>query len=189
MKYIKLFEYFNQENLKGLKTFKQRKDVVQKELRDKKTGSARAVYILDENRVLKLAKNPKGIAQNLTEIKAGTDKEFSDIVTNILEYNEKGEWLIAERAKPISEDKFKELTTFQFNGFMHWLRGWGGEEMNNFYKDKPFAVKIKKLTVKYNLDVNDLLDISAWGKTNNKVVLIDYGLDLHTSRTLYKVGY
>jgi hypothetical protein len=189
MKHIKLFEYFNQENLNGLKTFKQRKDVVQQELRNKKTGTARAVYTLDENRVLKLAKNQKGIAQNLTEIKAGTDKDFSDIVANVLEYNDKGEWLIQEKAKMISEDKFKDLTSFQFNGFTHWLRGWGGEEMDKFYNGKPFAIKLRKLVDKYNLDVFDISSISSWGEINGNAVLIDYGLSLETARKLYKVGY
>jgi hypothetical protein len=189
MRFIQLFEHFNQETLKGLKTFKQRKDVVQREIPDKKFGTARAVYVLDENRVLKLAKNLKGIAQNITEIKAGTDKEFSDVLAIVLEYSEKGEWLIQEKAKMISVERFEELTTFQFNGFMHWLKGWGGDEMERFYIEKPFAVKLGNLVNKYNLDANDLASISSWGEINDKAVLIDYGLDLHTSRKLYKVGY
>jgi hypothetical protein len=189
MKYIKLFDYFDQEKLKGLKTFKQRKDVVQQEIKNKKSGTGRAVYSLDENRVLKLAKNNKGIAQNLTEIKVGSDVEYQDVVAKVLEYNKDGEWLIQEKAKLISEEKFEELTGFQFTGFWSWLRGWGGEEFEEFYNDKPFAIKIKNLIKKYNLDAFDLSDISAWGEINDKVILIDYGLDLHTSRTLYKVGY
>lgn len=195
MKYIKTYEYFDTENLKDLKTFKQRKDFVQSELIKKGVssskypqGTARKIYPLEDNKVLKMAKNPKGIQQNLTEIHIGTDKEFSDVVSNVSKYDEKGKWLIAEKAKPMTEYKFEELLRYQADGFFFWLR-FDNEELGKYYNKQPFSLKIKKLIEKYDLDRFDVAQMSSWGHIGNRVVLIDYGLTRHIARKYYGVGY
>jgi hypothetical protein len=195
MKYIKTYEYFNVDELSNLKTFKQRKDFVQSEL--VKTGmstskypqgTARKIYPLKDNKVLKMAKNPKGIQQNLTEIEIGTDKEFSDVVSNVSKYDEKGNWLIAEKAIPMTEYKFEELLGYQADGFFYWLRFSDGE-LGKFYNKQTFALKIKKMIEKYDLDRFDVAQITSWGYIGNRVVLIDYGLTKHIARKYYKVDY
>ena len=53
---------------KKLNTFKSRIEYCDKYLQKINSGSGRIVYKIDNDKVLKLAKNIKGIAQNSTEI-------------------------------------------------------------------------------------------------------------------------
>ena len=62
---------FDMNLFKSLKTFKERIEYCEANLKKIGSGSSRIVYQVDNNKVLKLAKNKKGIAQNETEIDRG----------------------------------------------------------------------------------------------------------------------
>ena len=58
---------FNMDEFKMLKTFAARIKYCQARLQRISSGSSRIVYKIDNEKVLKLAKNRKGIAQNEAE--------------------------------------------------------------------------------------------------------------------------
>jgi len=62
-------------------------------------GSSRVVYRVDNNKVLKLAKNKKGIAQNETEIHWSGDAVLGEILAQIFDYDrENSLWVEMELA-------------------------------------------------------------------------------------------
>ena len=61
--------------------------------------------------ILKLAKNNKGIEQNKTEIDISKSNKYNDIIANILEYDTNGIYLIQEKADVLLSDvKFTKIT-------------------------------------------------------------------------------
>ena len=61
-------ESWNIEDFKKLTSFNARVKYCEEKLRRISSGSSRIVYKIDDQKVLKLAKNKKGIAQNNQEI-------------------------------------------------------------------------------------------------------------------------
>lgn len=81
-------------------------------------GSSRAAYILDSKKVLKLALNPKGIAQNETEIEIATNPSLSAIYARIFQYDPKYKWITSELVREISnEEEFEHLTGVHWKTF------------------------------------------------------------------------
>ena len=110
------------------------------------TGSSRATYLLSMKKVLKIAMNEKGIAQNKAEvsvskyheeIKANYEKESSlgnlQVVTHVYENDPNFQWVIAELVRPLKEEggysEFKRLTNTSWSGMMDLL-----ETINNSQK-------------------------------------------------------
>ena len=64
---------FDMERFKSLTSFNARIKYCEEHLQRLGSGSSRIVYKIDDKKVLKLAKNKKGISQNGTEIGLGND--------------------------------------------------------------------------------------------------------------------
>ena len=63
---------WNIEEFKSLRSFAERKRYCDANLQKIASGSGRIVYKVDNQKVLKLAKNKKGVAQNEIESELGT---------------------------------------------------------------------------------------------------------------------
>lgn len=99
-------------------SFEDRMEWVEKNLRFLGQGSSRSAYILDSKRVLKLAINHKGIAQNETEIEVATDPKQKQIYAKIFQYDPKYKWLVSELVRELnSQDEFHQLTGVEWRYF------------------------------------------------------------------------
>lgn len=166
------------------------------------SGSGRIVYDINDERVLKLARNPKGVAQNEEESNIGQDYYTESIVTKVYEHADDDSWIIAEKAKKVTERRIKELTGIP--GLTHlffYLRNSenenkGGKKM---YGLKPeveeslieneFAVDLFDLMMNYNVTAGDLGRPSSYGEVLRNgqptIVLTDYGLSDEVYNTHY----
>jgi len=150
-------------------------------------GSSRYVYEINDKYVLKLAKNNKGIEQNKTEINIFKNSKVKDILAKIIEYDENGIFIVQERAESIINDNdFERITNLQFDGFLYYLRHdkkWDGD-------NKQFYNKFNSLINKFDLDRYDISQKDSYGIINGeRIVLVDYGLDMNTARKLYGIKY
>lgn len=165
------------------KKFSERKKLIEQKYQLLGKGTARMVYDLKNGYVLKLAKNEKGLAQNMVESNPKIQKEYPNYVAKISSFDKKGIYLIQEKIKPLTEKRFEELTGLQGAGFMYYLR-FGLDWDNPFYK------KVKELVSKFKLDKFDVANISSWGENKKgKIVLSDYGMDCNVAKKLYKAKY
>lgn len=135
-------------------------------------GISRKVYALDDNYVLKVAKDEEGIYQNKVEHYVYTHINFKlkKYLASIACF--KPNLLIMERAKPLSStfnDEF--INVFNFN------------KDDNFFKDLCY------LADKYYLFYEDLISPSSWGIINDKNVLIDYGCTSYFGDMYYDVEF
>lgn len=175
------------------------------------SGSARVVYKVDEEKVLKIAKNKKGIGQNSIESDWGLQR-MSDIVAKIFDTNDDHFWVEMELAKKLTPNRFKQLTGMSLNEVHDMLRVM--ETLNNISRRKYLKPEqLKELHDEFSQKVNDnefltsLTDMimnfgmkypGDFGKVNSygevlregvpKVVLIDFGLSESVWEDFYKVN-
>lgn len=167
------------------------------------SGTGRVVYKIDEEKAFKLAKNPKGVAQNETEAGIGYDNYAKSIVTEVFEHDDNGTWLVAEFAKKVSEKRIKELTGIpSLNDLFYFLRntvesnkGSRGQsygldqEMKDFFWENEFSSTLVDFVVNYNQVEGDMGRPSSYGEVNRsgqpEIVLTDYGLNDEVYNTHY----
>src|SRR6185436_3428910 len=78
------------KNIENLDTYLARKKYAEKNLKHLSSGSSRIVYKTDDNTIIKMAKNDKGIAQNKVE---ANPKMKSKFLNNILGHAQNYSWI------------------------------------------------------------------------------------------------
>ena len=172
-------------------------------------GSSRIVYQLDDETVLKLARDPKGIAQNKEEIKIGLESglEFVPKIFNGTD-ERNGIWIISEFVLPATKGDFRKVFGIKFDDiykFVYHLQlsknpGFEGMHhtycVNAIYDDYSWCVngtrllkEIESLFNNYNSLVHDLTSIENWGmcRRNGKTYMVI--LDSGCSREIYNAFY
>lgn len=193
---------FNVEDLKNIKSYKGRIFYLKNKLQLLGQGSSRIVFKIDNQKVIKVAKNSKGIGQNFLEAEIGQDNFFIEVVAKVYDYDLDFVWIISEYASKFSEAEFKKIEGYDFKTFglyltsekygHNWEQQVTPEEHDAFiYPKSPnsFATNIKQLMRDYNMPVGDLVVKSSYGiSTKNRecaVILIDYGIDEDVYKSYY----
>ena len=176
-------------------------------------GSSRIVFQLDDETCLKLAKNNKGVAQNLEEIRIERDR-FISYIPKI--YNgsdaENGLWVITQYvlpAKPIDFEKvlgisFKEVAEFaeytekRFNYSASYYNIRNADKivrnLYDKYEDNEIVTElfgdIEDLKSSYDQCVGDLTRIQNWGMVrengNTFLVILDSGFSEEVNNNYYR---
>jgi len=188
---------FNIKEFENLNSFAARKKYADQTLQKIASGSGRHVYGIDSTKVLKLAANPKGIAQNEVERNMGMNDYYAkDSVAEVFDADKNNLWLVSERAKKITPNRFFQLTGVKIQELAQWLghmyrsnkpRRFGGYIPANVSPERDaelweneFAVSIMDLMNTYDLPDGDLGRISSYGEVirdgQPEVVMTDYGL-------------
>ena len=94
------------DTFKSLTSFSQRIKYCNQNLKRLASGSARIAYQIDDEKVLKLAKNKKGIAQNSVERDWYVQQSYGDVVAKIFDVDENDLWLEMELAKKLTPSAF-----------------------------------------------------------------------------------
>ena len=201
---------FNMDEFKSLTTFAARIRYCETRLQRLSSGSSRIVYKIDDEKVLKLAKNKKGIAQNRVEggdyykNSIGCFAEIYDVDDNFL-------WIEMQLARKAKLSDFKHLTGYDFNIMCQWIyncrsrytRGGYGcdksydsifnsEEFEEGLENYSIFADIQEYLCNYQLEsVGDLTRLNSWGVVNDeygqeKLVIIDSGLDDNVMSTYYR---
>jgi hypothetical protein len=195
---------FNIEEFKTLKSFNARIKYCEEHLKRISSGSSRIVYMIDDEKVLKLAKNNKGIAQNEVEISYGNDYTLDGIVAEVYESDENALWLEMQLAKKITPISFKQITGWDFNDYANIIYNYGIESGNaGRYASKKsvpdeltekaweddFTRGIFDYIGNYGVPAGDLTRLSTYGIVSengtDSVVIIDYGLTHDVYKSFY----
>lgn len=191
---------FDMNVFKSLPSFAARIRYCQEKLKRISSGSSRIVYKIDDKKVLKLAKNKKGIAQN--EAEAGDYyKNSIGCFAEIYDVDENYLWIEMQLARRVRLSDFKRLTGYDFDVMCQWIyncrsrysRGGYGydksydsifnsEEFEEGLENYSIFADIQEYLCNYTLEsIGDLTRLSSWGvvKDENgeeKLVIIDSGL-------------
>ena len=161
------------------------------------SGSARAVYKLNDDKVLKIAKNAKGIAQNEAEADWGL-KNYG-VASEWYDVSEKGFWIESEYCKKCTVKDFREITGRSFKSFAELLNYNHYDRNGNRYYtptkpddyddswDDDFVRCFYDYMGDFGVPVGDLTRLSSYG-INHKgdIVLVDTGLNQNVYDDYYK---
>jgi len=154
-------------------------------------GSSRVVFKLSEDSVIKIAKNEKGVSQNLEESKPQMQR---DCTNRILLSDTHGNWIVVRLAKRISKNRFKELTGFDFDSFSNLLfykfnneaSGWKDSKNYNDIMSSDLFECLTSWIIECDPQIGDIIKIDSWGEVDSKPVLMDYGLSKKIYRDYYE---
>jgi len=178
------------QNLQDLETFESKKKYAEKNLEHLSSGSSRIVFKLGKDKVLKLASNEKGVAQNKAEAGVQEDcKYINKTIRRAKNYS----WVISPIADKITEREFFDLTGVNFRQFGECIKYNASknksnkEEPENFeeLKDEEVVKQISDIISKYSLIAGDVARISSWKVKDGTPVLVDLGLN----ESIYKEYY
>jgi hypothetical protein len=176
-------------------------------------GSSRLVFQIDDETCLKLAKNKKGVAQNLEEISIARDG-FISYIPKI--YNgsdeENGLWVITQYVLPAEEKDFEQVLGIPFKDVANFADNtddrFNYKRGNNFvanadkivqflykkYEDNDDVIAlfndINDLKANYDQIVADLRGIQNWGMVrengNTFMVMLDTGFSEEVRNQFYR---
>lgn len=187
------------DRFKSLKSFSERIKYCQEHLQRISSGSSRIVYKIDNEKVLKLAKNKKGLSQNELEATYSQYDDLSDILARTFDSADDDTWVEMELARKLTPKIFKHIVGFEWEDFIealtkqYYIANPQKDRFNfrNLSKipeeiwqemwENEFTYSMLNLMANYDIPVGDLRRLNSYGvvKRNGEdtVVLIDYGLN------------
>lgn len=195
---------WNVEEFANLKTFKDRIQYCENNLIRLGSGSSRITYKIDDTKVLKLAKNKKGIAQNEVEVDHSNDYILDNIVAQIFHHDENFQWVEMELARKLTLSMFQKITGVSFENYTSAINYYHNDinarrgqrvygKPDNFDElwDNEFVSGILDMIGNYShLPIGDFLKLSSYGVVKREygdwIVFIDYGLNDEVYEKHYK---
>lgn len=192
---------FSLQEFANLGSYAKRIKYCNDRLRRISSGSSRIVYQVDDEKVLKIAKNQKGIAQNDAENDWVIQKY--DIVAKVFETDRDGLYNEMELASKVTPTIFKSLVGFDFKRITDYLPYAANMFNRNvktiftptqqeiqFIKSSEWLQNLADLVVQADMPMADLFKLNSYGVVkrdgNPHIVLIDYGLTNNVYDEYYK---
>lgn len=163
-------------------------------------GSSRMVFQIDDETVLKLAKNEKGIVQNKREYSLYRSNASPYLPKVMNGSDDEGYlWIVSEYVLPSKAKDFKEAMGIPFKHVKDFMFSMVRNNHNmmrhilSMYEDNDRAVKflkgIEDLHSSYDAAIGDMTRLTNWGMVMRDgqpiMVLLDSGL----SREIYERYY
>lgn len=201
---------FNLQTLSSIKSFAGRLKYCKQMLGPSfGSGSSRIIFEIDDEKVLKLAKNKKGVAQN--EFEEQTSR-YGSMVVHVFDCDDNYMWLVEENCVPAKEEDFERLIGLPFETYCDLIRFYYNRYCRNgrqtylftmttdeadalvdrLYNedDYGFVPRIFNLMGDYQLPFGDLTRISTYGMVmrdgSPELVVIDSGLSEEILNTYYR---
>lgn len=190
-------ENFSFEELKSIKSYKGRFDYCLKTLGPTQgRGSSRVVFQLSDDKVLKLALNQKGIAQNEAECDWGV--QSYDVVPEIFKESDTDNYyfLVSEYVLPATEEDFEQIFDFDFTTFCQCLVAFwkcynpqgrcyispmDNQSLEVLLNDSDDLNSFYNYMTDYRVPIGDVIRIQNYGMTNRsgqpQIVLLDSGFN------------
>lgn len=166
-------------------------------------GSSRSVYRVDTYKVLKLAMNKKGVAQNEVEINWGGDSYYAQVLADVFDYDRDNHyWVEMEVAFKPKKSDFTKLWNIKFDDLQFYLgnkreenRGRRGRwyidpEVKNRMNENEHVQLLLSFMYDSDATPGDLSKLNSWGlvrrQDGENLVLIDFGLTNEVYESYYK---
>ena len=156
-------------------------------------GSSRSVYLLSSTKVIKLAKNEAGIAQNAKEVDVYTDPHTRDIVAKIYDFDESYTFIVSELVREYSYYKFSppfsDTTGFEFGELKRVVYTLlHDREIDEEINDDmiKLARSVATLIDDHGAPFDEVMYLPHWGKARDgRPVILDYGLTSEIMKAHY----
>lgn len=202
---------FDMKELKSLTSYAARLNYCTQRLQKIGVGSSRVVFAVDDEKVLKVAKNKKGLAQNQEEMQDWR-QNYYDCFAKVYDASEDGIFLEMQAARKAKNSDFKRLTGYGFDVMCAWIEytaslylprnrfrprntKYDGLFDSGEWSDGLDNYNLFERIYNYLCDTcteayGDYCRLSSWGVVSEdgeeKLVLIDFGLTDEIFDTYYK---
>lgn len=200
MTYDQFLNFLDQ--FEEIQSFRQKIAFATQNLQRIGSGSGRIVFDIDGTKVFKLAKNPKGVAQNEAEVNIGRYPDTQHIVTKVLDTDDNGNWIVSEKAKKVSEARIKQLTGipsltelfYYLKNHENAIKGGGqifrqDNDVVESLVDNEFVIDLEDIMANYSIRAGDFNKTSTFGEVlrdgQPTIVIADYGLTDEVYNTHY----
>lgn len=194
-------EGFSIEEFKSLPSFRKRVQYAREHLGRLGGGSARVVFAVDPDTVVKIANNKKGQAQN--EVEVDVSNIGYNNIAEVKDYDSDNYLYIEmERAKKLKKSDWKRLTGWKFEDWMATLnnymidragrRGWKMPVPSDYedIEESELFSNVITMMADFGMPPGDIMRASSWGIVNRNgqevPVLVDYGLTQDVYNTYYR---
>ena len=165
------------------------------------SGSSRLVFQIDDEKVLKLAYNSAGIAQNKEE--ALWDKQQYNFIPKIFQIGKNYEWIVCEYVLPAEFDDFKHCIGINWIGMKAFIETVYSlyssanaplrySVMDDLIDEHEILADLSDYMYKNRIPSGDITRIENWGlaKRNGEAypVLLDHGFNLEVYKNFYTGG-
>jgi hypothetical protein len=187
---------FDLAEFSKLNSFNKRIKYCQERLKRISSGSSRIVYMVDDTKVLKIARNQKGLAQNEIEASYSNYFDLKDITAQVFAYDHNDLWIEMELARKVTPKIFQNVIGFSFEDFCRLINEdyYSLNPSSRGMRLRPVSPELKAEMVEnifiqeiinfmrgYDIPVGDLMKMNSYGlvKRNgvDDIVMIDYGLN------------
>jgi len=197
---------FDLEEFSKLTSFNKRIQYCQERLKRISSGSSRIVYMVDDTKVLKIARNEKGLNQNEIEAEYSNYYDIKDITAQVFAYDQNNLWVEMELARKVTPKIFEKVVGVSFDDYCAGLdkyfeaanpqrarRSWSRSDLDqakyDAMWDNEFIYDIFTFMGGYDTPVGDLKRLSSYGLVKrdgvDTIVLIDYGITWDGIDTYY----
>jgi len=198
---------FDLKEFSKLTSYNKRIQYCQERLKRISSGSSRIVYMVDDTKVLKIARNQKGLAQNDIEASYSNYHDIKDITAQVFAYDQNDLWIEMELARRVTPKIFQSIVGVSFEDYCDaldkyfeavnpqraaksWRRSGIEQEKYDAMWENEFVYDIFNFMGGYDVPVGDLMKLNSYGlvKRNGQdtIVLIDYGIDWDGIDSYYK---
>lgn len=114
---------FDMDIFKSLRSYSKKEKYCNDNLQRIASGSSRVVYKIDDNTVLKLAKNKKGLSQNKAEASMEDDYFASglNLFAKVYDRDENYNWIESQLARKAKPTDFKRITGYDWKTFQNFV--------------------------------------------------------------------
>ena len=196
---------FSFDEFNSIRSYNGKLKYANQRLKKLSSGSSRVVYQIDNEKVLKIAKNRKGLAQNETE--SDWSKSQYGVTAKVLEQSKDDYfWIEMEFAKKLKPTRFKQLTGISIQDMQTAMRCLGDrirpsrygitsklspEQEAELYENE-FYQDIERFVVDYDMATGDMGRLNSYGEVTRDgiptVVLVDFGVTNQVWNDYYKVS-
>lgn len=189
-------EPFDVKTFKTLPSFASRVKYAKSKLPQLGTGSSRTVFDLGNDKVLKLAKNAKGIAQNGVE--ADGYIQQSGVVAKVYDSDPEDLWIISDKVDKITPKEFERLLGIPFKFYCQAIMTYEAEARGNSRSpryltqeqmeplwENEFVSGMFDLMGTMGLLGGDMTRIGSYGKCRGELMLRDAGFTEQVNKEHY----
>jgi hypothetical protein len=188
---------FNMDQFKAEQGLDQKMRYLQSTLKQIGEGSSRTVFQLDNEFVIKMAKNPAGVGQNKAEATVCTIDKGLELFAKVAEPGQGYEWLKSEFAAPISEEQFQQFTSIPWKTFTLAMFAAFPEKIKSGQASSQSQQALQSLAnnqwFKRVLNVmkgckyepGDMTKLDSWGTVNGRAVVVDSGFTEAVQQAFY----
>lgn len=151
---------FDMEEFKSIRTFTGRVEYCRSKLRYLGRGSSRMVFEIDDEKVLKLAYNTKGVAQN--EAEADPSLQRYGIFAEVFDYHPSYYWIEMEKAVPAKIKDFDRIYGGTAGRFSDFFKAWKYDLDEDFTKGGVFKDWLCPYVFHLFLEMNGKGKGDAW---------------------------